>query len=90
MPHLKSRPSSIFFKPKSKALAEKISITSPAAFNRSIMELKKGGVTLRERRALTLARTRAKAQLGRKNLSLSERKQFRTISRTKIPKVTRR
>ncbi len=81
---------SIFFPPKDKALARKISITSPAAFRKSIRELKKGGITLKERRALTLAKTRATVQLKRNNLSNKERKQFRTISQMNIPKVTKR
>lgn len=81
---------SIFFPPKDKALAKKISITSPAAFRRSIRELKRGGVTLKERRALILAKTRATVQLKRNNLSNKERKQFRTISQMNIPKVTKR
>ena len=37
---------SIFFKPKNKALAKKISIKTPLEFKRSIKELKKGGLTL--------------------------------------------
>lgn len=78
---------SIFFKPTSKELAKKISITSPTAFKKSIMELKKGGFTLKEKRALVLARTRATAQLGRRNLSTKERKQFKEISKINIPKV---
>lgn len=80
---------SIFFPAKDKALAKKISIVSPAAFRRSIRKLKKGGVTLKERRALTLAKTRATVQLKRNNLSNKERKQFRTISQMNIPKVTK-
>jgi len=77
----------IFMPPKSKELAEKISITSPTAFRESIKELKKGGLTLREKRALVLARTRAKVMLKRKILSLKERKQMLEISRIKIPPV---
>ncbi len=81
---------SIFFPPKNKTLARKISIKSPNAFRKSIRELKKGGVTLEEKRALTLARTRSVVQLKRKNLSTKERKQFKVISKMNIPKVTRR
>lgn len=81
---------SIFFPPKDKALARKISITSPSAFRKSIRELKKGGITLKERQALILAKTRATVQLKRNNLSNKERKQFRTISQMNIPKVTKR
>jgi len=79
----------LFFKAKSKALAKKISITSPAAFRASIKELKKGGLSLREKRALVLARNRAAAQLKRKNLSAKERKQFRAISKISIPKISK-
>ncbi len=81
---------SIFFPPKNKALARKISIKSPTAFRRSIRKLRLGGVTLEEKRALTLAKTRALVQLKRNNLSAKERRQFRSISQINIPKVTRR
>ena len=80
----------IFFKPKNKALARKISITSPAAFRRSIRVVSRGGVTTEEKRALVLARTRAAAQLRRRNLSMGERRQFREIARTKLPAITKR
>lgn len=81
---------SIFFKPKDKALARKISIVSPTKFKNSISRLRKGGITLKEKRALVLARTRASAQLKRKNLSTKERRQFRTISKMVIPRITKR
>lgn len=80
----------LFFPPKNKALARKISIKSPTAFKRSIKKLKSGGITLKEKRALTLARTRAMVQLKRRNLSPKERKQFRMISKINLPKVSRR
>ncbi len=80
---------SLFFEPKSKKLARQISITSPAAFQRSIGIIKKDGVTLNESRALILAQNRAKAQLQRKNLSLRERIEFNTIANIKLPKVTK-
>ncbi len=79
----------LFFAPKDKALARKISIKSPAAFEKSIRVLKKGGITLKEKRALVLARNRASAQLKRKNLSPGERKQFRMISKMNLPKITK-
>ncbi len=79
----------IFDPPKSKKLAEKISITSPHAFRESIKELKKGGLTLQEKRGLVLARTRATLQLKRKILSLKERIQFKKISMIKIPQVSK-
>lgn len=88
-PMFRGRPS-IFFKPRSKRLARIISTKSPASFRRSIRTLKKGGLTLMEKRALVLARTRATAQLGRRNLSSKERRQFRTISRMRIGPITRR
>ena len=74
----------LFFPPKHKALAGKISIESPSAFRESVKVLRKGGLTIRERRALVLARTRAKMQLRRKNLSTKERRQFKEISRVRI------
>lgn len=74
---------------KNRSLSRKISITSPTAFKRSIRELKKGGINIKEKRALVLARNRAKAQLNRKNLSPKERKQFREISKINLPKINR-
>lgn len=78
----------IFFPPKNKALAKKISITSPADFWESIEKLKQGGLTLQESRALILAQNRAKVQLKRKNLSMEERQEFREIAEVKLPKRT--
>jgi len=80
---------SIFFPPKDKALARKISIRSPREFRNSIRKLRVGGITLKERRALILARTRAKVQLKRNNLSAKEKRQFRSISQINIPRVTK-
>ena len=80
--------STLFFPPRSRRLASQISITSPQAFQKSIKTIKKGGVTLKEFRGLQLAQNRARAQLGRKNLSLRERLQFNTIATMKIPRVT--
>lgn len=76
----------LFSKPKDKRLARIISIKSPKEFRGSIKTLKKGGLTLKERRGLVLAQNRAKAQLRRSNLSQKERKEFTQISRVKIPK----
>lgn len=78
----------VFGQSKNKLLAKRVSITSPSAFMRSIRMLRKRGLTLREFRALTLAKTRAKLQLRRKNLSSKERKQLRAISRIRIPRPT--
>ncbi len=83
------RKRTLFFKAKDPRLARDISITSPSAFRESIKKLKRGGVTLKEMRALQLAKNRAGAQLKRKNLSSKERKQFRAISKINIPKVSR-
>lgn len=81
---------SVFFPAKNKALARKISIVTPQAFRESIRKLKRGGITLEEKRALTLAQTRAKLQLRRINLSPNERKEFRAISKMKIPNISKR
>ena len=81
---------SIFFKPRNKKLARKISIRTPSEFRASIAKIRKAGVTLEEKRALALARTRAKVQLMRKNLSPKERRQFKAISIMKLPKVNRK
>ncbi len=80
---------SLFFPAKDKSLAKKISITSPTAFKESIKKLKESGITTKEKRALVLARNRATTQLGRKNLSSKERKQFKAISKQSLPKITR-
>lgn len=80
----------LFSKPKNKKLAKKISIKSPKAFKESITQLKKGGVTTEEKRALTLARTRAKLQLKRPNLSKKEQIQMSEIANTRLPKITRK
>lgn len=80
----------LFQKPKNKRLARDISIKSPTAFKASIRKIRKGGVTLEEKRALVLARTRAQVQLKRKNLSPVERTQMRRIANTKLPAITRR
>lgn len=81
---------SIFFPPKNKRLAKIISTKSPSAFRTSIRKIKERGVTTSEKTALVLARTRAAAQLKRKNLSAGERRQFRAIATTKLPEVTKR
>lgn len=63
-----------------KRISDIISIESPQAFRNSVKELKKGNFTLHERRALTLAQNRARASLGRKNLSNKERKQMMEVA----------
>ena len=80
----------LFFPAKSKRLARIISIKSPTAFRKSIRTLKKGGLKTNEKRALVLAQNRARAILKKKNLSIKERKQFREISKIKIPKISGR
>ena len=80
---------SLFFPSKHKRLARIIKISSPSEFRKSIKELMKNGLTLTEKRALTLARNRATAQLGRENLSDKEREEFMIISNMSIPKITK-
>ena len=80
---------SIFFPAKDKALAKKISIRTPGEFRKSIAKVRKNGITLKENRALRLARTRAKVQLKRKNLSTRERNQMMAISKIRIPRVSK-
>ena len=81
---MKRKRNSIFSKPKDKKLAKKISIKSPKTFNKSVKTLNKNGLSLKEFRALNLAKTRARLQLRRKNLSSKERKEFRDICKTKL------
>ncbi len=80
----------MFFGSSNKRLARIIDTTSPTAFRGSIREIEKRGVTVTEKRGLVLAQNRARAQLKRRNLSPRERRQFRTISRIRLPRVTRR
>ena len=77
----------LFSKPKNPKLAKAISITSPSAFNKSIKKVKgmSGFSETTKKRALVLAKNRAKVQLKRKNLSTKERKEFKKIASTKIP-----
>lgn len=81
---------SLFFPPKNKRLARAISIETPNAFRNSIRRLMRNGLSLEEFRALNLAKTRARLALRRPNLSLSEERQMREISRVRIPKPSRR
>lgn len=67
-----------------KRLAKIISIESPKAFKKSIKELKKGGLTTEEKRALVLARNRAGAMLNKKNLSFRERMEMTEIKNMEI------
>ena len=78
---------SLFFAPTDPRLARDISIRSPREFRKSIKVLSKGGLTLKERRGLILAQNRAKAQLKRKNLSAPEIREFKEISKIKIPQT---
>lgn len=80
----------LFAKTKNKTLAGKVSIKSPSDFKRSIRRLQVGGLTKDEKKALVLARTRAKLQLLRKGLSKKERREFKAIARTKLPKITKK
>lgn len=81
---------SLFFTPRDKTLARKISIRTPTEFKKSIRSVSKGGVTIKEKRALSLAKMRARVQLRRKNLSMKERKQFGMIAKMQLPKVGKR
>lgn len=85
-----TRRQSLFFAPRDKKLAGVIKISSPAAFRASIAQIKRNGVTARERAGLILAKNRVAAQLARSNLSSKEQREFRTIQRIPIPKITRR
>lgn len=79
---------SIFFKPKNKALARKITIRTPSAFRKSIKVLKSKGITSEEKKSLLLAKTRARVQLKRRNLSPKERRQMKAIAETKLPNIS--
>ena len=79
---------SLFFPPKNKRLAKIITIKSPTAFSLSIKKLRKGGITITEKRALVLARNRAKVQLKRENLSPKERGEFGMIAKMRLPNIT--
>ncbi len=81
---------SLFFAATNKKLASQISIKSPQAFRKSINTVKKGGVTLEEKRALVLAQNRAGAQLKRSSLSMKERLEFTLIRGMKLPKITKK
>ena len=80
----------IFFPPRSRKLADIISIESPAAFRESIRKLKRMGLDARAKRALVLAQNRAKAMLKKKALSAKERRQFAQIARMPLPPVEKR
>lgn len=74
----------LFDPPKSKKVAEKISITSPTAAKRSVAWLRKMIKSNKMKvsdavRYANLAANRAKAQLNRKNLSSKERKQMKGV-----------
>ena len=70
-----------------KRLADAIKITSVTDFKNSIKTLKgkKGYLSLKEFRALQLAKNRCKAALKRKDLSASVRKRFKAIAKISIP-----
>lgn len=76
-------------KPKHPSIAKKVTIKTPAGFRESVRQLKKGGLSTAEKRALVLAKNRAGAQLKRKNLSSLNRKQFREIKNTRLPSITK-
>ncbi len=82
------RRQTLFFPPTNPRLARAISITSPQQFKKSIGRVRKlkGISPTTKRRALTLAKNRAGAQLKRKTLSVKERREFTAISRINIPR----
>ena len=84
-----SKKQSLFFAPISKKLAASVSISSPCEFRQSINRLKKGGISMKEKKALVLAQNRAKAQLRRKDLSMKEREEFTRISLIRIPRANK-
>lgn len=77
---------SIFFKAKFPRLAKAISITSPSAFRTSISRVKalEGFTKKQKQGALNLAKGRARAQLGRRNLSPKERREFTSITKIRF------
>ncbi len=77
----------LFQPAKNPRLARIISIETPAKFRKSILVLSKNGLSVSEFRALNLAKTRAKIQLKRKNLSAKERREFTMIAKTRIPRA---
>lgn len=83
------RRQTLFFRPKHPQLAQKIKISSPIEFRRSIQRVMADGYSVRDQRALVLAQNRAKAQLKRRNLSLMKRRQFTEIARIQIPSARR-
>lgn len=80
---------SLFFKPRSKRIARIITIRNPAAFRRGMKILMQDGLTLSERRALILAKNRARVILRRTDLSSKEVRQMTEISRVRIPPLKR-
>ncbi len=72
-------------RPTSKRRADIVSIRTPTEFRMSISKLQEGRFTLAERRSLVLAQNRARAQLGRKDLSSKERMEFTEIGLIRIP-----
>lgn len=74
----------VFFPPKNKRLARIISIKSTKSFRKSIRTLKRNGLSLKEKRALVLARTRARIISQNKRVSFRVRKEKARIGRMKI------
>lgn len=72
---------SIFMKSK-----YNVDTSSSEKFRKSISKLKKGGLKPAEHHALKRAQKRSAAQLLRPNLSPMEKRQFKAIVRTKVPK----
>ena len=79
------RKQTLFFRPKYPQLAQKIRISSPLEFRRSIARVMADGYSARDQKALVLAQNRAKAQLNRRDLSPQKRMQFMEIARIQVP-----
>lgn len=72
---------------KSKYLARIITITSVAAFKKSVRTLsRQKSYNTEKYRALILAQNRARVSAMRKDLKPATRKRFQTIAAIKIPK----
>ena len=76
--------------PKSRNLAELVNLRSRARFRMGLAMAQSGGFTLAEQRAFQQGVNIAKASLGKEDLSPPVRRRFETISRIRVPKVTRR
>jgi len=74
----------LFNKPTQELLASQISISNAELFRQSINVLKKKGLTPETKLAIQHAKSRARVQLFRTDISIRERKEFLKISRMTI------